>query len=256
MTARPRGRAVFMLGRLGVRAGLLLVGIAGVIALVSPSADATTISQLRPDVILSNETTSSTWALADYLVAIHAKPSYNSAKLAQLQVETPDQEALQSYLLLRERWTSSGAWIKLRIPMRPNGKTGWVPRWSLGAFHHTEMQIVVNRAARQLTLYRSGHTIYTAPVGVGKPSTPTPPGHFWITESFPSLDPFYGPYAFGTSDYAQDTDFPDGSIVGLHGTNEPSLIPGDPSHGCIRLLNNDIVALSHIVKIGTPLLIQ
>jgi lipoprotein-anchoring transpeptidase ErfK/SrfK len=115
---------------------------------------------------------------------------------------------------------------------------------------------VVDRAARHLTLYRSGHAIYTAPVGVGKPSTPTPPGHFWITEEFPSDNPFYGPWAFGTSDYAQDTDFPDGSIVGLHGTNEPSLIPGDPSHGCIRLHNSDIVALSHIVTIGTPLLVQ
>jgi L,D-transpeptidase-like protein len=245
-----------LLGRLGVRLGLLLVGTVGVITVVSPSAEAKTVTRPRPDVILSNETTSSTWSLANYLVAIHAKPSYSSAKVAQLQLETPDQEALQSYLLLREHWTLSGVWIELRIPMRPNGKTGWVPRWSLDLFHLTEMQIVVNRAARHLTLYRSGHAIYTAPVGVGKPSTPTPPGHFWITESFPSFDPFYGPYAFGTSDYAQDTDFPDGSIVGLHGTNEPSLIPGDPSHGCIRLLNSDIVALSHVVTIGTPLLIQ
>ena len=256
MTARPRGRAVSMLGRLGVRLSVVVAGMAGVMTVALPSAYAKTVNRPRPDVILSNETTSSTWTLADKLVAIHAKPSYSSAKIAQLQLETPDQEALQSYLLLRERRTSSGAWIELRVPMRPNGKTGWVPRWALDVFHHTDMQIVVNRAARQLRLYRSGHPIYTAPVGVGKPSTPTPPGHFWITEEFSSDNPFYGPWAFGTSDYAQDTDFPDGSIVGLHGTNEPSLIPGDPSHGCIRLHNSDIVALSHIVTIGTPLLVQ
>lgn len=256
MTARPSGRAVSMLGRLGVRLTALLVAMAGVAAVVSPTAGAKTVRPLRPDVILSNETTGSTWSLANYLVAIHAKPSYSSAKIAQLQLQTPDQEAVQSYLLLREHWTSSGAWIELRVPMRPNGKTGWVPRWALDVFHHTDMQIVVDRAARRLTLYRSGHSIYTAPVGVGKPSTPTPPGHFWITESFPSSDPFYGPYAFGTSDYSTLTEWPGGGIVGLHGTNEPALIPGDPSHGCIRLLNSDIVALSHIVTIGIPLLVQ
>jgi lipoprotein-anchoring transpeptidase ErfK/SrfK len=89
---------------------------------------------------------------------------------------------------------------------------------------------------------------------VGQPSTPTPPGHFWITEAFPSSDPFYGPYAFGRSDYSTLTEW--GGIVGLHGTNQPQIIPGDPSHGCIRLRNKDIVALEHIVKIGTPLLIK
>lgn len=256
MTARLRGRAVSTLGRLGIRLGVLLAGTAGVMAVVLPSAHAATVSRARPDVILSNETTSSTWSLPDYLVAIHARPSYKSAKIARLELQTPDQEAVQSYLLLREHWTRSGVWIKLRIPMRPNGRTGWVPRWALDVFQHTDMQIVVDRAARQLTLYRSGHPVLSAPVGVGKPSTPTPAGHFWITESFPSFDPFYGPYAFGTSDYSTLTEWPGGGIVGLHGTNEPSLIPGDPSHGCIRLHNGDIVTLSHIVTIGTPLLVQ
>jgi lipoprotein-anchoring transpeptidase ErfK/SrfK len=98
--------------------------------------------------------------------------------------------------------------------------------------------------------------VYRAPVGVGKPSTPTPAGHFWITEAFPSFDAFYGPYAFGTSDYSTLSEWPNGGVVGLHGTNEPWLIPGDPSHGCIRLLNRDILVLSNFVSVGTPLWIQ
>jgi lipoprotein-anchoring transpeptidase ErfK/SrfK len=158
-------------------------------------------------------------------------------------------------LLLRDRWTSSGLWVELRVPGRPNGRTGWVPRGALDVFNHTNMEIVVNRAKRQLTLYRAGRVIYRAPIGVGKPSTPTPPGHFWITEAFPSSNPAYGPYAFGTSDYSSLTDWIGGGIVGLHGTNEPSLVPGDPSHGCIRLHNSDILRLSKLVAIGTPLLV-
>ncbi len=112
-------------------------------------------------------------------------------------------------------------------------------------------------------VYRSGKLIFTAPVGVGNTtgeygSTPTgtPAGHFWIAEAFPSSDPFYGPWAFGTTDYAKDTDFPDGSIVGIHGTNEPAIIPGDVSHGCVRLKDADILKLKRLVGIGTPVWIE
>ena len=206
--------------------------------------------------ILSNETTSSTWTIADYADPIRSAPSAHASRVARLQFLTPD-GFLQSYLLLRERNTPSGWWVDLRIPGRPNGRTGWVPRAALDVFHHTNMQIVVNRESERLTLYRAGRAIFEAPVGVGKPSTPTPAGHFWITEAFGGFnDPFYGPYAFGTSDYSTLSEWPGGGIVGLHGTNEPSLVPGDPSHGCIRLHNSDVLALSHLVSIGTPLRVE
>jgi lipoprotein-anchoring transpeptidase ErfK/SrfK len=132
-----------------------------------------------------------------------------------------------------------------------------VPRKALDTFFHTNMEIVVNRAARRLTVYRGGRTIFQAPVGVGKPSTPTPAGHFWITESFGGFNnPAYGPWAFGTSDYSTISDWPGGGIVGMHGTNEPQLVPGDPSHGCIRLHNSDVLRLKSLVQVGTPLLVQ
>jgi hypothetical protein len=175
--------------------------------------------------------------------------------MTKLRYATPD-GFVQTYLLLRERCVDQRPWVLLRIPMRPNGHIGWVPRAALGAFDHVRTELVVNRAARQLTFYRDGKPIFRARVGVGKPSTPTPAGHFWITEAFQSLDPFYGPYAFGTSDYSVLSEWPNGGVVGLHGTNEPQLIPGDPSHGCIRLRNVDIIVLEHLVPIGTPLWVQ
>lgn len=221
-----------------------------------PAAAGTTASSVtRPDVVLSNETTSSTWTVADYRATIRAEPSTSSPRVARLQFQTPD-GFLQSYILLREHWTRATAWVQLRVPGRPNGRIGWVPRSALDAFNYTNMEVVVNRAARRLTLYRAGRVIFTAPVGVGKPGTPTPPGHFWITEAFASHNPAYGPFAFGTSDYSTLTDWVGGGIVGLHGTNQPSLVPGDPSHGCIRLHNTDVVRLSRMLSIGTPLLVQ
>jgi hypothetical protein len=235
-------------------AGVVAAGALGATWLPSAVA-AVAGSASTPDVVLSNETTSSTWSVADYRDPIRALPMNGSGRVGTLQFSTPD-GFLQSYILLREHWTHGVAWIQLRIPGRPNGRVGWVPRGALDVFNHTNMQAVVNRAARQLTVYRAGRVVYRAPVGVGKPSTPTPAGHFWITEAFPSSIPAYGPYAFGTSDYSTLTDWIGGGIVGMHGTAQPWLVPGDPSQGCIRLHNSDIVRLSGILSIGVPLLVQ
>ena len=43
--------------------------------------------------------------------------------------------------------------------------------------------------------------------------------------------------------------------MGLHGTNQPGLIPGRPSHGCIRIKNENIARLFRLIPVGTPLLI-
>jgi lipoprotein-anchoring transpeptidase ErfK/SrfK len=250
----PSGESGILRGGVA-RIHVYLSSVAALGALCSVLALAPAASAARPDVVLSNETTSSTWTVADYAQPIRSRPSASAPKIASLQFQTPD-GFLQSYILLREHWTHGTAWVELRIPGRPNGRVGWAQRSALDGFNHTDMEVVVNRAARRLTLYRGGKVIFQAPVGVGKPSTPTPAGHFWITEAFVSHDPFYGPYAFGTSDYSTLTEWKGGGIVGLHGTNEPQLIPGDPSHGCIRLRNSDILRMSRLVSIGTPLLVQ
>jgi lipoprotein-anchoring transpeptidase ErfK/SrfK len=46
------------------------------------------------------------------------------------------------------------------------------------------------------------------------------------------------------------TDWPDGGFVGIHGTNQPELLPGRVSHGCIRMRNEDIVELGRSMPIG------
>ena len=95
--------------------------------------------------------------------------------------------------------------------------------------------------------------IWSARVGIGKPSTPTPTGLYWIREQFELKNqPFYGPYAFGTSAYATVSDWPGGGVVGLHGTNLPQLVPGRPSHGCVRFHNKDILWLAQHMPVGTP----
>jgi lipoprotein-anchoring transpeptidase ErfK/SrfK len=114
----------------------------------------------------------------------------------------------------------------------------------------------VDRSRLRLRLERGGRTVFRARVGVGRAGSPTPTGEFFIRDRLTSLSSFYGPLAFGTSARsAVLTDWPGGGFIGVHGTNEPGLIPGRVSHGCVRLRNADIVKLGRRMPVGTPVTI-
>jgi hypothetical protein len=207
------------------------------------------------DTILSNETTLTTWTGAVDKAVVRTRPSGRSRRVTNLHLWTSDGFP-EVYIVLASRKTGSGEWVQLRLPMRPNGRTGWVRLRDVDALRVVHTQIVIDRTTHRLTLNRNGRQVLTIPVGVGKPSTPTPAGHFWITEKFPVHHvPLYGPFAFGTSARSTLTDWPGGGIVGIHGTNEPNLVPGAPSHGCVRVHNADIKRLARLVPVGTPVLI-
>jgi hypothetical protein len=197
-----------------------------------------------------------TWAHTRRPADVHAAPRLASATLAKLHFRT-EEGFPEVYLVLRRLVTPSGRiWLKVAVPMRPNGTTGWVVRGALGPLRHVKSWLVVDRSALRLSFFVQGRRAWRAPVGIGKPSTPTPTGLFWVREEFVLPNQaFYGPYAFGTSAYANISDWPGGGVVGLHGTSAPQLIPGRPSHGCIRLRNEDILWLARHVPVGTPIAI-
>jgi L,D-transpeptidase catalytic domain len=204
---------------------------------------------------LSNEWTLTTWAHPIEAGPIFERPELHAPRLARVHLETEDGFP-EVYLLLSSYTDAQGdEWVELRIPGRPNGRTGWVSRELLAGFHHTRWAIVVNLHERRLRAYFDGYLRMSAPVGVGKPSTPTPPGRFWIRERFDVADRSnpYWPYALGTSDYSTLTEWPGGGVVGIHGDfGEPQAIPGDPSHGCVRMRDSDIAWLGPRVTLGTP----
>jgi hypothetical protein len=206
------------------------------------------------DVGLSDERTLSRWAYALRPAAVREAPSLSVARVGRLHLLTENGYG-EVYLLLREHRAADGTtWVRLRIPGRPVGQTGWVPREALGPYRVTHTFLRIDRAALRLTLYRSGKPVFTAPVAIGAQVTPTPGGRFWIREKFRTAGlPWYGPAALGTSAYAPDlADWPNGGVIGVHGTDRPDLVPGRPSHGCIRLRNSDIEWLYQQVPRGTP----
>jgi L,D-transpeptidase catalytic domain len=204
--------------------------------------------------VLSNLRTLSRWAYPQATAAAHASPSAGSRVVGHLRFLTEDDQA-ELYMALRSDTTRRRTWIQVTLPGRPNGVTGWVPAKALSELNVVHDYLRIDRERFRATLFLDGRPVFSAPVGVGRPSLPTPPGNFYVREKLRAIgSPVYGPYALGTSAYAPSlTEWPGGGVVGIHGTDEPQLIPGRPSHGCIRLRNADITRLWHLIPLGTPI---
>jgi lipoprotein-anchoring transpeptidase ErfK/SrfK len=207
---------------------------------------------------VSNERTRTLWGHAVERATARKRPRRSAHRVARLRYDTEDGFA-EVYLVLARYTDAKGRqWLKVRLPMRPNGRTGWVPRRAISGLHTVNTFLRVDRHSLRATLYRGGRRVWRAPVGIGNRGTETPGGRFYIRERLrvPSRSSLYGPLAFGTSAYSKLTDWPGGGVVGIHGTNAPALIPGRPSHGCVRLRNRDIVRLGRLMPIGTPVRIR
>jgi L,D-transpeptidase catalytic domain len=201
---------------------------------------------------LSNERTITRWAYANEQAIARRAPRRSARKVGRLRYKTED-GLPEVYLALSSRRDANGQeWVKIRLMGRPNGRRGWVRRESLGSFHVVRTHLRINRTTLRATLYKRGKVIWRSPIGVGAAGTPTPKGRFWIRERLIGRGGIYGPVAFGTAAYSRLSEWPGGGVIGIHGTNQPGLIPGRPSHGCIRVPNGAIQRLRRLMPIGTP----
>jgi lipoprotein-anchoring transpeptidase ErfK/SrfK len=164
-----------------------------------------------------------------------------------------------TFLVMGEDKDAQGrAWYQIRLPVRPNGSTGWVRAADLTTAP-IKYDIRIDLSEHRLDLYESGQKKTSYPIGVGTGDTPTPPGEYYITIKLKptKVNSPYGVLAMGVSGFSEKlTNWPDGGQLGIHGTNDPSSIGKDVSHGCIRLQNADILDLSQYVAFGTPVSIQ
>ena len=185
---------------------------------------------------------------------VRAAPRKTAAAVATLSRWTPE-GTTNLVLTLDGRRTNRGVWIKVRLPILPANRTGWVQRKALSDWKELRTRLVVDRRRLTATLYKRGKVALRVPVGVGLPQWPTPRGEFFVRNQLYGFgNPVYGPLAFGTSARSPVlTDWPGGGFIGIHGTNQPGLLPGRVSHGCIRMRNGDIVRLARLMPVGTPL---
>jgi len=152
-----------------------------------------------------------------------------------------------------------GQWLDVRLPGRPNGHTGWINRRATTRLL-TYWHVVVDRSRRQVAVYRAGHVVRVFKAVVGKPSTPTPAGEFFVEESVALRPSDVGaPFALALSarsNVLQEFDGGPGQIA-LHGLSNIGGVPGTAvSHGCVRLANDAMRWLVVRIGPGTPVTIE
>jgi lipoprotein-anchoring transpeptidase ErfK/SrfK len=150
-------------------------------------------------------------------------------------------------------------WLRVRLPGRPNGHTGWIAAARTRSTS-TPWRIVVSLSRRQVAVFRAGRVVREFAAIVGKPSTPTPRGSFFVEEALRLSPSASGaPFALATSarsNALREFDGGPGQIA-LHGTGNLSGSLGTAaSHGCVRLASHAIAWLARRIGAGVPLSIE
>jgi lipoprotein-anchoring transpeptidase ErfK/SrfK len=161
--------------------------------------------------------------------------------------------------VLGHRAGADGAtWLHVALPGRPNAHTGWIKQQETSSVV-TRWHLVVDLSLRRVTVYRNGIAFHVFSAVVGKPSTPTPRGEFFVEEDVALRAGDVGaPYALALSarsDVFQEFEGGPGQIA-LHGlANVGGVLGTAASHGCIRLDAASVTWLVGRIGPGVPVTI-
>jgi lipoprotein-anchoring transpeptidase ErfK/SrfK len=188
--------------------------------------------------------------------AAHRAPAAGSPQVALVPAHGPITGEQTTLPVIGHSSGPGGArWLQVMLPGRPDGSTGWIAQ---SATHRltTGWRILVDLATRRVRVYRDGRTVRTFQAVVGKPSTPTPTGQFFVEETV-QMEPGQagGPLALALSarsNVLQEFEGGPGQIA-IHGRNNlGGTLGAAESHGCIRLATTSIDWLAARIGPGTP----
>lgn len=149
-------------------------------------------------------------------------------------------------------------WYRVQLPIRPNGAQGWVRAAAVRGYT-VDLRILIDLSDRRITVFRGGDVLVRTRAGIGRPETPTPTGSYYVNQRILAADPSgpWGPGGIGISAFSPVlVDWPQGGPIAIHGTNEPETIGQASSHGCLRIDNDVLARLIHVVPDGTPVSIR
>jgi lipoprotein-anchoring transpeptidase ErfK/SrfK len=153
----------------------------------------------------------------------------------------------------------TAGWFHVRMPERPNQSTAWV-RASDVVTSTTPWRIVVSISGTRVTVFKDGYWQFDMPAGLGKPSTPTPPGSYFVAVIERNVGHGYGDPVLDLSAHSEAIQSWQGAgdaIIALHGqisASSAARIGTTGTHisnGCIRLHYEDQAKLIDI-PVGTP----
>jgi len=183
-------------------------------------------------------------------VALHRTPGTPVPTGATLP--NPTVEGLPLVFLVRRE---QAGWLQVQIQARPNGATAWIKRSDV-TLREVPNHVVIERGARRVTIYHGGQVILQDVAAVGKASSPTPLGTFYVDGTVKLANPngAYGSYQVSFTGFS-DVYHRFGSGIGqvaMHGTNQPALLGTPASHGCVRLSNDTVTRMARLAPTGTP----
>jgi hypothetical protein len=188
--------------------------------------------------------------------AVHRRPRGGSGVLVTVPAVRPITGERTALPVIGHARSGGGiAWLRVMLPGRPNGSSGWIAKQGTRS-QFTGWRITVSLGARRVTVYRHGHAIRRFAAVVGKSSTPTPTGSFFVEETLQmtSGEPG-GPYALALSarsNALQEFEGGPGQIA-LHGRdNLGGVLGAAESHGCVRLATASIDWLARRIGPGVP----
>jgi lipoprotein-anchoring transpeptidase ErfK/SrfK len=192
--------------------------------------------------------------------AAHSAPRAGSPQVSSVAATRPitgEQTTLP--VLLRSIGPHGVRWLLVMLPGRPDGFTGWIAQQDTRRLV-TPWRINVDLSARRVRVYRDGRITRSFPAVVGKPSTPTPTGQFFVEESVQlNAGETDGPYALALSarsNAVQEFEGGTGQIA-IHGRqNLPAPLGTAASFGCIRVATASIEWLAERTGPGTPVTID
>jgi lipoprotein-anchoring transpeptidase ErfK/SrfK len=234
------------------RAKAVLLALACLVGLLAAMQPATSPAGVTTSAKATRATYPKAGVILRTKLAAHSRPSEWSSTIKIFPQFRKDFRPT-TLLVLGERRNAKGIrWLKLSMPMRPNGRIGWVKAAAV-QMRPVRRSIVIDLSARKLRVLRGGKTRFATPVAIGRPGMETPTGNFYLTATFKPRERFLGAFAFETSAYSKLSEWPGGGVVGLHGTSMPWLLGQAVSHGCVRMSNAAALVLKRLTPAGTPL---
>ncbi|MDQ6697885.1 MAG: L,D-transpeptidase [Actinomycetota bacterium] len=169
-----------------------------------------------------------------------------------LALPNPTVEGLPLVFLVRRE---QAGWLQVQFQARPNGATAWIRRSDV-ALREVANHIVIERGTRRLSIYHGDQVVLQDVAAVGKASSPTPLGTFYVDGivKVPNPNGAYGAYQVSFTGFS-DVYHHFGSGIGqvaMHGTNQPALLGTPASHGCVRLSNDTVTRVALLAPTGTP----
>jgi lipoprotein-anchoring transpeptidase ErfK/SrfK len=190
----------------------------------------------------------------------HRAPDGSSRQVELVAAERPITGAPTTLPVLSRTIGSHGIrWLRVMLPGRPNGSSGWIAEQGTRPLV-TPWRIIVDLNARAVGVYRDGHLVRAFRAVIGKPSTPTPTGRFFVEETVKMpAGQAGGPFALALnarSNVLEEFEGGPGQVA-IHGSDQLDAPLGTAaSFGCIRLADASVEWLSDRIAPGTPVTIS